>query len=1043
MLPGDKPGASPTPESGGTPSQPEEACPAGAGGPAVGAESQRPGPDVEAAHDDAQRYRTLIEMLPDAVFLIDSTDGSILDANPAAVNLYGYTREQLVSMNHTDLSVQPEATRAAALTGLHSIPLRYHHKRDGTVFPVEITASHLVWQGRQAHIASIRDVSDREDLQTALAKAAAEAHLHRRQSDAMLAAGRDLLELQDFRAAAGSLLERCRELLGTESGVVQVDDALGGCHLVSSMDTGGRRYDVATSLAPPVSELRDRALASSSPVWDNALAVADPNDVLPGGPVSHGNALFAPIMSDDKCQGFLALAGKPDGFDEDDARVAGAFAELLSVALARTRTRAALEESEQRYRDVVEEQLELVVRYLPDRTVTFANDAFARSLGLTAEEVIGTKPWLPEPPEDRQVAWVGPDWFSRERDTRLSEHRVYAPDGTVRWQQWSDRAFFDRDGRVIELQSVGRDITEQKLAGEALKESRALQQAMFEHPGFGMCLLDLQGRYLQANARFLEMVGYTFEELTQGDTHLSLAFGEDVPAALDRLRSLESGLRGGYQVEKRLIRKDGTVFWALISSAPVVGPDGEVKAASVVVSDISARKSAEEDRNVALQKYRTLFESFPMGITISDDAGNIIEVNKRSQQLLGLDREAHTHRSLSSPDWHFIRPDGTRVVPAEYTSARALREGRLLENVEMGVVKEGGEVTWISVTAAPLPLPGYGVAVAYGDVTERKAVDQALREYERAVEESQDLICVIDREYRYVLANAAYCRHLGFTAEEVVGRTMTEVLGPEVFASSAKELADRAFAGEAAEGLTERYHHRSSRASHFQARYYPVGDGDISRVVVLLRDVTEQVERDRERELTVELLRLINQINSSHDLMSDVTALLQSYSGCEAVGIRLREETTTPTSRAAASHPNSSKPSATCASETRMGNPSATPSATPSWPACAARSSAADSAPASASSPTEGPSGPTASRSTWPPSTRSGTKSFPSSAATKRATNLLPSFRCAVPARHTASCSSTTVGRGCSRPRPLPCLRRSATASPSRSAIGRPRQPWQ
>ena len=70
-------------------------------------------------------------------------------------------------------------------------------------------------------------------------------------------------------------------------------------------------------------------------------------------------------------------------------------------------------------------------------------------------------------------------------------------------------------------------------------------------------------------------------------------------------------------------------------------------------------------------------------------------------------------------------------MPAdEYASTRALRENRLIENVEMGIVKDEGEITWISVTAAPIPLEGYGVAIAYGDISGRKRAEEALRKSE-------------------------------------------------------------------------------------------------------------------------------------------------------------------------------------------------------------------------------------------------------------------------------------------------------------------------
>lgn len=113
------------------------------------------------SHENEVRYRQLFEMESDAIFLIDSDTGKILEVNHAATAIYGYSRDEFLKMNHTDVSAEPNETRKAALGGKTAIPIRYHKKKDGTVFPVEITATHLVWKDHNAHIAAIRDITFR------------------------------------------------------------------------------------------------------------------------------------------------------------------------------------------------------------------------------------------------------------------------------------------------------------------------------------------------------------------------------------------------------------------------------------------------------------------------------------------------------------------------------------------------------------------------------------------------------------------------------------------------------------------------------------------------------------------------------------------------------------------------------------------------------------------------------------------------------------------------------------------------------------------
>jgi len=128
---------------------------------------------IENLNRSEKKYRELFEMESDAIFLINNVSGEIYEGNTAATKLYGYSIDELLSMRNIDLSAQPDRTTRAMNEKLTSIPVRYHRKKDGTVFPVEITANHLVWRDIQCHIASIRDITER--LQAEAEKAELEA----------------------------------------------------------------------------------------------------------------------------------------------------------------------------------------------------------------------------------------------------------------------------------------------------------------------------------------------------------------------------------------------------------------------------------------------------------------------------------------------------------------------------------------------------------------------------------------------------------------------------------------------------------------------------------------------------------------------------------------------------------------------------------------------------------------------------------------------------------------------------------------------------
>ncbi|WP_300971269.1 CHASE domain-containing protein [Thiocapsa sp.] len=141
--------------------------------------------------------------------------------------------------------------------------------------------------------------------------------------------------------------------------------------------------------------------------------------------------------------------------------------------------------------------------------------------------------------------------------------------------------------------------------------------------------------------------------------------------------------------------------------------------------ELDAHRRTEQSLDVALTKYRTLFDSFPLGITVTDEDGAIVEANLMAETILGISREEQLRLSLGSAVWDLIRPDGTSMPPSEYPSVLALQTRHGLHRTDMGIRKPDGRVTWLSVVATHLPLPGYGVVVTYADITERVREQQA------------------------------------------------------------------------------------------------------------------------------------------------------------------------------------------------------------------------------------------------------------------------------------------------------------------------------
>ena len=144
----------------------------------------------------------------------------------------------------------------------------------------------------------------------------------------------------------------------------------------------------------------------------------------------------------------------------------------------RKQTELALQQSEARYRAIVEDQTEMINRFLPDGTLTFVNDAFCRGHGKTRAELIGQS-FIPLAPESIRAAL-------REKIAALNHkcpvitaaQPFITSEGEWRWYQWTDRIICDLQGKIVEVQGTGRDITEQKNAEQALQESEAKNSAL-------------------------------------------------------------------------------------------------------------------------------------------------------------------------------------------------------------------------------------------------------------------------------------------------------------------------------------------------------------------------------------------------------------------------------------------------------------------------------------------------------------------------------------------------------------------------------------
>jgi PAS domain S-box-containing protein len=161
---------------------------------------------------------------------------------------------------------------------------------------------------------------------------------------------------------------------------------------------------------------------------------------------------------------------------DEIGQVASAFDEMVERLDQRERQLAAgieaLRQSEERYRGIVEDQTELICRFLPNGVLTFVNQAYCRYFDRPRETLLG-QAFVPLiPTEDQELLDKMFTTLNFKNPVMTHEHRVIRANGEIRWQLWTNRALFDGREQLVEFQAVGQDITERREAREALQQAK-------------------------------------------------------------------------------------------------------------------------------------------------------------------------------------------------------------------------------------------------------------------------------------------------------------------------------------------------------------------------------------------------------------------------------------------------------------------------------------------------------------------------------------------------------------------------------------------
>ncbi len=385
--------------------------------------------------------------------------------------------------------------------------------------------------------------------------------------------------------------------------------------------------------------------------------------------------------------------------------------------------------SEQEYRLLFESNP--LPMWVYDReTLAFleVNTSAAARYGYSREEFLRLRITDIRPPEDvpllienlaqdRPTLELSGPWRHRLRDGRIIDVEVHSH--LIDWN--GCKASF-----VVAL-----DISERRRAADSLRQSEERFRTAFEHAPFGMCLSDLQGRFLQVNTALCKMLGYSESELLAGAWQ-RLTHPADLHRSLQVVKDFKRDGMDSVGFEKRYIHKSGEILWVRLNISVVKDHTGAPARFITHVEDITASRAAKQALRESEEQYRSLVAHIPDVVWVADAAGGVMFISPNIEKLIGLSAAEVCHRGACAL-FELVHPDDVANVTGAF---ELLFTRRHTYDVEFRLRAPSGEWLWVHDRAVATYMKA-GVCYASGlrsDISERRRTEAALRARDAAEE---------------------------------------------------------------------------------------------------------------------------------------------------------------------------------------------------------------------------------------------------------------------------------------------------------------------
>ena len=510
---------------------------------------------AEAALQDREmKYRLLVETASEVILVVQ--DFKVKFFNHRAVDLTGYLVDELNDMPFANL-VYPDDLEM--LAGQHQrrlqgepfesvYPFKYVTK-DGRIGWVEINTALIDWEGRPATLSFLTDITERKRVEDALRESEA-------QLNALLENAPDGIYIADFKGTFLYGNRRCEEMIGYKR------EELIGKSLLELNILPGNSLSKAAELIQVHRE-------GKFPRPDEWELVRKDGRLIP-------------------------VEINTSAVQRGGEKVVIAFVRDISE---RKKVENALRESEAQYRLLSEHTTDFIWLMDMDLKIKYQSPSVEKIRGFTAQEIIEMPLERSMTPQSLKLAT---EVFLKEIPGVIAdpdynpvftlELEVYRRDGTTLWTENKFSVIRDPGGKPISILGEARDITERKLAEEALKESEGKYRSLVENINDVFYILDTRGNITYISPVIERFTQYKVSDLI-GKPMVQLVYPEDLPAFSDHFNRLVSGQLEPW--ECRVLDKDGRVIFVRASSRPLY-KGGEIIGITALMTDITERKQMEQ-----------------------------------------------------------------------------------------------------------------------------------------------------------------------------------------------------------------------------------------------------------------------------------------------------------------------------------------------------------------------------------------------------------------------------------------------------------------